>query len=379
MRGGSGTTEELARDLTGVFEHRGYRMTPAVPVVEGDETVTFVNATITPHKRLLRDGVPLGKTCQLQQCLRSNGDPPWLYSFLMIGLLADAEHRFQIYRDAAAVLTEHVLAAAVERVVVLVDRRDVDIEQTWRQAAGQLAGRIHTIDGQRWATRWKYGHGDELTGRGLTVFLEHPQARHSQDCEPGCGCDRWQALGNVIDIQTPTTGYVEAAFGVEALRATAYGGDLYQLPEIQEAVARFTAAGLDLPAARQAVNHVRAIVTLTHAGCRPGAKGGQSVLRRLLRWLAGALSERTALDGGEPGGLCRDRVDALIDDPLTAEAVWAEGTRWTAGQERRRRAALAFTAKNPQLSADELRDLVRQTYGVELADLGELGEHRVRA
>jgi alanyl-tRNA synthetase len=375
---GSDLTEELARKLTGAFDHRGYRMISAVPVVEGDETVTFVNATITPHKEWLRSGAPIGKTYQLQQCLRSNGDPPWLYSFLMIGLLADSKFRFEVYRDAAAVLVEHVLLAAVaERVVVLVDKRDVDIQRTWKQAAGPLAARIRIVDGQQWATRWQYGHGDDLTGRGLTVFLEHPYARHGEDCQPGCGCRRWQALGNVIDLQTPTGGYVEAAFGVETLRATAYGGDLYQLPEIQQVVARLAAAGLDQPAARQAVNHVRAIATLIRDGCQPGAKGGRSVLRRMLRWLAEALSEPTVLETVEPRELRRDRLDGLINDRLVTEAVWAEHSRWTAGRERLKRAALAFAMKNPQLSAAELGNIVRHTYGVELTDLGKtLQDHQ---
>ncbi|KUL64272.1 S66 peptidase family protein [Streptomyces sp. NRRL S-1521] len=288
----------------GTLLDRGYELSPAAPVTEGDATVAFVNATVTPYKRLLADGRPIGRICHYQPCFRAHGERPWLFAFGMTGLLADLaddEDLARVTQDnhlaTLAALSDH----RADRLHVLVDEEDTDLIKAVTEAADRHGGTVHVLRDPEVASRWEYGEGYALRGRGATYYYRRPGVGCDTDCRPDCRCARWQPLSNLILVESGDRRYAEVGFGVEITAAIPLGPHAYALPELADRVRTAELAGLAPGDAADAVNLYRALALLTEAGARPAGKGPGSILRKFALRLIDLLNrtgDRDALLGG---------------------------------------------------------------------------------
>jgi len=342
-----------------VFGDQGYALTPSAPLTAGDPTVTFVNATVTPFKSLMAAGETVGRTCQYQECLRAHGAYPWLYSFGMVGALADAEHLGTVCADTGAALVAALGEARAAQLCVLVDARDADLS-----AAVQEHGMaVFVCDEPRIQTRWTYGATYPMSGRGATILYRHQSGPCGPQCWPDCDCARWQELGNIILVSAPGHDYVEVGIGVESLLSTAHGGLQYRIPEIDTAVQVFVKDGWPLADACELVNLYRAVDRLIEDGAVFGPRGPGSVLRRLMARLeqlhvANALTSLTITEYATGRGA-----------PLAVVAgLEAEAARRKSGRRRRVASAMTLLRRHPETTEEQLRE----TYGLSVSDLREV-------
>lgn len=281
-----GTQQDTALRFLRVLRIRGYAQTPPVPVTECGPGLTFVNATVTPFKPLLVSGAPLGKTCQQQACVRATGESPWLFSFSMVGALTDGAFLDDVCGD----ITDAILAAmpwlGPDGLYALIDSRDADLVNAMELVARSVGIRLAPMTNSRTGTRWRYGDQFPLRGRGLTFVFRHPRPPCGDRCDADCGCGRWQGFGNIIIVDGPDATYVEAGIGIESMRSTAYGGQLYRLAEVRQGCAALEAQGYPPSAASEIFNLRRVADLLLADGVRPGSKGGGYILRRFALRLA---------------------------------------------------------------------------------------------
>jgi hypothetical protein len=349
----------LVERFLNVFGQRGYTLTPSAPLTEGDLTVTFVNATVTPFKDRMAAGEAVGRTCQYQECLRAHGTYPWLYSFGMVGALVDAEHLGAVCADTAAALAAALGEERAARLVVLVDAADEDL-------TAALLGRgadVFVCEDPRIQSRWTYGATYPMAGRGATVVYRHRGEPCGRECRPDCECGRWQELGNIILISTPGRAYVEVGFGVEAMLSTAHGGQRYRIPEIDSAAREFVGEGWPPADACELVNLYRAVDRLTVDGAVPGPRGPGSVLRRFL-------SQLELLHAANP--LVRATVAEYAAGrgarPALVAVLEAEAARREKGRRRQMASAAALLRRFPHTTEERLRE----TFGLSAGDLREV-------
>ncbi|MEV4924341.1 S66 peptidase family protein [Streptomyces roseoverticillatus] len=361
-----GTVVRFLQTLT----ERGYQLTPAAPVTEADDTVAFVNATVTPYKDALAEGRPIGRICHYQPCFRAHGERPWLFAFGMTGLLADFETDGDLDRVAEdshlatlAALPDH----RADRLHILVNAEDTDLVAAVSAAAARHGGHLHVLENPEVASRWGYGAGYPLHGRGTTYYYRRPGVGCDTDCRPDCRCARWQPLSNLIVIESGERHYAEVGFGVEITAAIAFGPNPFALPEIAERTQAAEEAGLAPGDAADAVNLYRALALLIEHGARPAGKGPGSVVRKLSQRLLELLAPLTA-----------QGVDTLLErfgaapDFRTALHTEAE-RRARAIAQNLKRAATVLDRRPDTPDAD-----LRATYGLTETQLHSLRQIRLR-
>jgi hypothetical protein len=145
------------------------------------------------------------------------------------------------------------------------------------------------------------------------------------------GVDGWQELGNVIVVTAPERHYVEAAFGLESLAASAFGGDLYALSEIASGVAVLAGRGYSPDHAANLVNMHREV-----------ARREQSHVRRVLA--AEAFVRRMASRGGTDAHTLRSTFGLGPDE---AKHLLAGRSQDSSATNRSSRAASAGIGRTP--------------------------------
>ncbi|MFE7318754.1 alanine--tRNA ligase-related protein [Streptomyces sp. NPDC057555] len=337
------------------LRERGYTETPSAPLTAADRSVTFVNASITPFKPRLLAGDAIGRTCQVQQCLRATGRAPWLYVFGMLGVLADGTYLEDVIDHAPQALLAAAPWLAAERLAIAVDRDHDDLRAYLEKSTLLKEAPVREVRHEEVPTRWSYGKDGRLTGRGITFFHREDVADCGPECAIGCRCGRWRELGQVIEVSSPNARYAEAGFGLEPLQSIALGGNPYALPAVRALTDRLREVGVPEDAAPQAANLLRAVTALVEEDVQPGGKGGANVMRRFLRELLGLLG---AADS--PDDEWRERVHRAVRDERVADALLAEGERWRTAHVAARAAARAHLRRRPETPAHVLAE----TFGV---------------
>jgi alanyl-tRNA synthetase len=358
-----------APDIRDRFERRlgaaGYARVPPAPLLTDDPTVLFVGASITPFKPRILAGEPIDPCLSVQPCFRYRVHPDWLLGFEMLGVLAMASELDRVTADVVEFLTEERIVDAV-RLHAVAHPDDADLRAAWVDAHPLGAAALGSTE-EPGCVRWEYGHGADLTGRGLTMAWEAGPAARGL---PVPGTRSARQLGNVIVLESAPSGqaYVEAAFSVEVLDSIAVEGDIYATARYAPLVAAFGEAGLSDASARAAANLARGIATLLASGCRPGANGAPYVVRSLTRRLA-----ELAADGP-----AEDAVVAVVRSQLPSDArspFDAELDRYRATLVRGMPRARAFLRRRLRSGFDgDLAGAVRETYGLPPRLVAELLE-----
>lgn len=361
---GSASTREVAERFTAILTARDYKAMEPASLLDSDSTLTFVNATITPFKHHLSSGLAIGKICQYQPCVRSNGEHPWLFTFSMAGLLADihdAEELACITNDAYIAILAAVPACDPGRMYCMVDARDKDLAAAAGQAAVGAGGHVVVVDNPSVATRWGYGDGFSLSGRGTTYFYRNPSIKCDRACSFDCAHGCWAPVANFIEVTNGRQRYAEVGLGVEITAAIPFGSNAYALPEISSLCTQAVAAGFEESSAYTLINLCRVIEVLVKAGCKPGGKGQGSVQRKFIGRILMLLSEFD-------DEVADDFLRRLGASGEMIETIGAERLRLRGARQSRTRAALALLDRRPRTSDEQLRG----TYGLNDVQLAEV-------
>lgn len=297
--------QKIKETLLKFHRGRGYRIFEPAPLVSGDPTVMFVNATITPFKSCFSDSAIRPENYALiQGCLRMGGaselevvgvNPYYFTFFEMFG-----SGTFNTTHEKATVYLLDLLATLgidEERLYFTVPIKD-KFHEALRQNGIKEARIFQLTENKHFWQEWKFGAPGPV-GHGLTVVFSRSLEKVTSVEQLVSDQDRYVELLNLIHIHSQSLpdgelvpisnpGF-DLGVGVERLAAVLQGCDGYRidtvLPLVQE-VKTFLQerkGKTNDDVARICADHFRAIYVLLAQGLSPSNKGHGYVLRKLMR------------------------------------------------------------------------------------------------
>ena len=303
------TTAEIRSDFLDFFASKGCKLTPSSSLVPDDPSLLLTNAGMNQFKQYYQGLKTMSEigACSCQKCLRTNdidniGDARHLSFFEMLGNFS-----FGGYSKADAIAwawefctdPSH-LGLPAELLYFTVYRDDDEAWQLWEQA-GALPGHISRL-----------GEEDNFWAAGPTgpcgpcseIYFDQGEAWGcgSEDCAPGCECDRYLEFWNLVftqydrqeDGSLPELPHrnIDTGMGLERIAAimqhehSNYEGDILRsLIAVGERLSGKT-YGTDEATSRSlriVADHSRAVTFMIGDGILPSNEGRGYVLRRLLR------------------------------------------------------------------------------------------------
>lgn len=256
---------------------------PPAPLLNPDSTVLLVNAGITPFKPAMLAGEPMDSTAIVQPCLRTYWKGSGRFAFDMLTIVGARPDLDRAARLAMELLTG--IGFAMEDITSVADENDPDVISVAEAMTGR--GRVKKQRGNNgtYWTRWEFGHGEALSGRGLTLVHTGDSARHI-------------SLGNVIIVSHLPSGrsYFDIGFGVERLGSVFFGGDEWAPTAEYRRFPEVMALGFSTDQVRAIANHIVAARRMINAGAAPGPKGAAYLLRKLIRSAVDMVIEAAPVD-----------------------------------------------------------------------------------
>ncbi|HLZ25623.1 MAG TPA: alanine--tRNA ligase-related protein [Ktedonobacterales bacterium] len=310
------SSAELARRYLAFFTARGHQEVPGAPLAASGTDTSFVIAGMQPLLPYLRGEAPPPAPCltDLQRCLRTddieavgtNGRK--ITSFQMLGNWSIGDYG---PREAIALALELLDELRLDRDSLWVTTFGGDADlglppdtlavEEWRRA-GIAPERIVPLGTED--NLWPPTGGPGLCGPCTEIYVDRGEAFGCgrPDCKPGCDCERFLEIWNLVFITyelTPDGRYiplamrsVDTGMGLERTAAvlqnvpTVYETDLFA-PGFSRLTELAPVGGDEdtrhVLARRIVVDHARAALFAGLAGVLPDRDGRGSVLRRLIR------------------------------------------------------------------------------------------------
>ncbi len=300
----SGRLRQLFIDF---FKEKGSLEVPSSSLVpQDDPTVLLTTAgmqQMVPYM-LGRREPPARRLCSVQKCFRTTdidqvGNPRNLTFFEMLGNFSIGDYfKAEAIAWAWEFVTER-LRLPRERIWVTVHPTDDEAAALWL-AQGLPPERIGRLEDNWWGPPGAAGP----CGPDSEIYVDRGEAFGCgrPDCAPGCDCDRFLEIWNLVFMQffqdedgsrrPLAQRNIDTGMGLERLAAvmqevaTVYETDLFRpiLTRIEELAGG--AYGADARrdyAMRVLADHSRAMTFLVSDGVQPGPEGRGYVLRRIIR------------------------------------------------------------------------------------------------
>jgi alanyl-tRNA synthetase len=253
---------------------RGYETCAPASLFGADNSLLFTNSSIVPFKTMLLNGALNRPQQVLQPCFRCNvptGSHSLFTMYGMVGLL----------RDALTICADLKLAVGLSldnrhALEICFDPRDADLSRLWQDAPTIVTDAVRTA-GACDKTRWSYGAGSRLTGRGGTIWASR------RSWIPGVPKPSFPIGSFIVMALDGEDAYAEAALGPELLCAASANVGVSDLPETRASLEEHREHGLCPAEAFEQSDLVRSVTELMRSGLRPGSKGRGNILRKLIR------------------------------------------------------------------------------------------------
>ncbi|MDQ7784888.1 MAG: alanine--tRNA ligase [Desulfomonilaceae bacterium] len=308
------TGAELREKFLKYFEARGHtRVGSSSLIPEGDPTLLFVNAGMVPFKGVFTGSEtrPYTRAVTAQKCLRVSGKHNDLENvghtarhhtfFEMLGNFSFGDY---FKEDAIAFgwefLTD-VVGLPKKQLHVTIFTDDDEADRIWKKVLGAGSNPVMRL-GEK-DNFWSMGDtGPCGPCSEIHIDLGEQVGCGRNDCAPGCDCDRFLELwnlvfmqfdrdssGNMVPLPRPS---IDTGLGLERLAAVVQGGtsnwesDLFKpLIHHVEELSGKQCSGSDREsiAMRVIADHGRAAAFLIADGVLPSNEGRGYVLRRILR------------------------------------------------------------------------------------------------
>lgn len=365
---------ELIKRFYDYYAAKGYRLFDNQPLlVENDPTLLFVNSTIAPFKHGMMNGEEIPNTAQIQDCFRSNSTVESLIPlfFRMIGHVSMRGSLRKIMDDLIEFFNQ-VCGIATIQLYGVIHQSDKELQDAWTWSALKENMVLINGDTRKYSTRWKYGDGFGLSGRGMTIVFRSEQLNAcSEQCDPHCNCGKYVGLGNVIVVKSEQGDkeYIDTGFGLERLIACKYFNDPFKIPEHQIQLRKLNEIGFNNDGAKKVFNLMRGIFKLIEQGVVPYNKKESYVLKAIIRKLIIELSVFMNKDFSKVEAMYERVFDLLKgEEPLLTavsnEIVIEEVRRYLSLMNKRVADAKRFIRKNSKLDKSLLKEQVTQTFGL---------------
>ncbi len=302
------TVDEIRDLYLNFFRDKQHKILPSASLIpQGDPTLLLTVAGMVPFKHyFLGLEKPESKrvtTCQ--RCIRTadidnvGKTDRHATFFEMLGNFSFGDYfKAEVIPWAWEFVTEH-LQFPPEKLWVSVFQDDDEAYDIWTKVVGIPAERIVRLG--KADNFWETGHGP--CGPCSEIYLDRgPEyGCGSDDCKPGCDCERYLEFWNLVFIQFHQEGdkytplekrSIDTGMGLERVAALMQGTtsifEIDNMRPIVDGIGRMAGKtyGSDAQAdvsLRVIADHLRAVSFLVMDGVLPSNEGRGYVLRRLIR------------------------------------------------------------------------------------------------
>jgi len=305
---------EIRKAFLDFFKSKGHEVVPSSSLIPADDpTLLFTNAGMVQFKKVFlgQETRPYKRATSCQKCMRAGGKHNDLENvgytarhhtfFEMLGNFSFGDYFKAEAIEFAWELVTKVFELPKERLYVTVFKDDDEAAELWKKIAGIPDSKIVKL-GEK-DNFWAMGDtgpcgpcSEILYDQGEKFGCGKP------DCAPGCDCDRYLEIWNLVfmqyerdssgELKPLPKGCIDTGMGLERIAAVLQGvssnyeTDLFA--DIMKGISELTGFGLkdskDVEVAfRVIADHIRAAVFLISEGIVPSNEGRGYVLRRIIR------------------------------------------------------------------------------------------------
>ncbi|MDR1674121.1 MAG: alanine--tRNA ligase, partial [Oscillospiraceae bacterium] len=303
------TVNELREMFLSFFESKGHLRLSSAPLVpSADKSLLLINSGMAPLKKyFLGDETPPSRrvtTCQ--KCIRTpdiervgKTSRHGTY-FEMLGNFSFGDYfKNEAVAWAWEFFTE-VLEMPEERLYVSVYEQDDEAYDIWTKTIGVSPSRMVRLGKED--NFWEHGSGP--CGPCSEIYYDRGEVNGcgNPDCAPGCDCDRFVEVWNLVFTQFVSDGAgkyepmtnpnIDTGMGLERLACVIQEADnLFEIDTVQSII-RHISEITDVKykqnekkdvSLRVIADHIRSTVFMIGDGIIPSNEGRGYVLRRLLR------------------------------------------------------------------------------------------------
>ena len=309
------TAQEYRESFLHFFERKGHKIYPSFPLIPaGDPSLLFTSAGMVPFKPYFLGKIkfesPRAVSCQ--KCFRTTdieevGKTPRHHTFFeMLGNFSFGDYFKQEAIEMAWEYVTQELKIPEEKLWVSVYLEDDEASLIWEKNTGVPRKKIIRLGMSEnyWPAPPALDSWLGPCGPCSEIFVDHgPQMGCSRkDCAPGCECNRFEELWNLVFQQYQRDGGgnlsplprpgIDTGMGLERLLAimqgkpTNYETDLFY-PIIEELMGLIEFTYGNEPekdiSMRIIADHARAVGFLISDGVTPSNEGRGYALRRIIR------------------------------------------------------------------------------------------------
>jgi len=308
-------TDEIRKRFLDFFRRQGHIVLPSDSLVPAkDPTLLFTGAGMNQFKEefLGRGRRELKRVATSQKCLRTAdiekvGRTASHHTFFeMLGNFSFGDYfKEEALLWAWEFLLEEMMISA-DKLYASVYKDDEETYEVWRKKIGLDAGRIYRFgeDENFWPANAPSEGPNGPCGPCSEIFYDLGPASGCgrPDCKPGCSCDRFVEIWNLVFTQfdrredgtlapLPQKN-IDTGMGLERMAAVMQGVSSNFDTDIFKPIVRRISEILDLPYGRGAeitsrirriADHTRAVVFCVADGVLPSNEGRGYVERRLIR------------------------------------------------------------------------------------------------
>ncbi|HLG73907.1 MAG TPA: alanine--tRNA ligase [Chloroflexota bacterium] len=300
------TSDQVRSTFLEFFQARGHHLMPSSSLVPlNDPTVLLTPAGMHQMQPFFlgKAKPPANRLTSSQKCFRTTdiesvGDESHLTFFEMLGNFSVGDYFKEGAIEFAWELLRKGYGVPEERLHVTCHPTDDEAPALWRKV-GLPPERIHQDETNWWAIKGSAGPCGPDSEIYYDFGPEHGCGR--PDCAPGCDCDRFLEIWNLVfmqflqdennEVQAPLQQKnIDTGAGLERLsrvlqgKATVYETDLFW--PIIERIQTLTGRAYE-PATHRSMrvlaDHGRAMTFLVGDGLEPGNEGRGYILRRIIR------------------------------------------------------------------------------------------------
>ncbi|MBI5582599.1 MAG: alanine--tRNA ligase [Deltaproteobacteria bacterium] len=308
------TGKEIRQAFLDYFKETGHEVVKSASLIPRDDpTMLFTNAGMVPFKRVFlgEEKRPYRRAASSQKCVRAGGKHNDLENvgrtarhhtfFEMLGNFSFGDYfKAEAIRFAWDLLTR-VYGLPPEKLYASVYEKDDEAYQLWQQVVGMPTEQIVRL-GEK-DNFWSMGDTGPCGPCSEIIIDQGPAFGCGQaTCAPGCDCDRYLELWNLVFMQFNRDGEgrltplpkpsIDTGMGLERITAVKQGApnnfasdlfsDLIQTIETLSGVKIGQQETTDV-SIKVIADHSRALAFLMADGALPSNEGRGYVIRRILR------------------------------------------------------------------------------------------------
>ncbi|MFP4498375.1 MAG: alanine--tRNA ligase, partial [Vulcanimicrobiota bacterium] len=301
-------SEKIRESYLKFFESQGHLRLPSYSLVPvNDPTLLIINAGMAPMKSYFKGEAepPRRRVTTCQKCVRV-GDieqvgktARHLTFFEMLGNFSFADYyKRETIKWAWEYVTD-VLKIPAEKLYISVHTDDDEAEEIWNREVGIPLEKITRLEDNFWGPVGKTGPcgfcSELMVDQGEEFSCGKP------DCKPGCDCDRYLEIWNLVftglfknedgEFEKLPGQCIDTGLGFERIVAylqgkqSPYDTDLFE--NVMKTVKSICGKTLDQKDFRREIiitaDHTRAATFMASDGITPSNEGRGYVMRRLIR------------------------------------------------------------------------------------------------